>query len=191
MPSFTVKSRWSDQTQQGGGDDEFLAGKSSKRSLSYGQLREPVEGPNGQLTDDEIQWKLSHPSKEGGYIVQHIQVDAQVTDLAGNAIPHPGGINGLDYWEAWRVEPGSDVTVYGAKGEYDDVFRVSSAGPGTHGVVEITAQARFYEGLTLPSDFVPMNPATAAGALPSTAVDPQLWLRPSSAPVNRSYTVSW
>jgi hypothetical protein len=137
----------------------------------------------------KVQFKLASESEEGGYIVQHVHIDAYMSGLDGYPVSHR--LNGVDYWEAWRVDPGSDVTTYGARGDYDDMYRVAASPPGTHGAVHITGTVRFYEGLDLPSDFIVRNPLTLGGILPSTNVDPHLPLQNASAPANHSYSLYW
>jgi hypothetical protein len=117
-----------------------------------------------------VTWQLSKKSKSGGYVVQEITT----TDKDGTQTHH--------YWEAWQVSKGSTHTIYHDQGfGYDDKFRDPS---GT----TVHASARFHEGLRLPSSFVPHNPNTAAGLLPSTAINPGLPTRNATASVDRTWT---
>jgi RHS repeat-associated protein len=118
-----------------------------------------------------IQWKLSAKSKNAGWIVQH----STATDASGNQLK--------DFWEAWQVPANSQYTKY-----YPDPADDTFAGLPTG--TKVNAQAIFYEGLTLPSSFVPNNSATWAGILPSTTVNPHLPLPPMNVtvPVNRTWT---
>jgi hypothetical protein len=114
---------------------------------------------------------LSSASKAGGWIVQEINE----TDSSGKPV--------IDYWEAWQVDKGSKTTIYNGKLPYDDTFNGGPKGD------KVAAQARFYEGLTLPKSFVPNNKATWAGILPSTASNPHLPTTGATEPVIRNWTV--
>jgi len=63
---------------------------------------------------------------------------------------------------------------------YDDAF----CGAPTGDIVN--AQARFYEGLQLPSSFVP-GAVPSAGSLPATPVNPNLAANSATDPVNRTW----
>ena len=115
-----------------------------------------------------IRWKLAKPSKTGGWIIQEITA----VDQFGNPVAH--------YWEAWQVPANSEyTTTYGIFGR-DDTFQAPSG-------ERARASARFYEGLTLPAAFIPNNPNTYAGILPSTTGNPNLPLSNASRPVNRRW----
>ena len=107
----------------------------------------------------KIRWGLTHTSKKGGWIVQHMEIN----------VPGHGKQKGrtYNYWEAWKVPAGSRFTTRHGYSPYDDMLRGSS---GT----TFYGQARFYQGLALPSSFTSNNPATAAGVLPATTVNPNL-----------------
>ena len=84
-----------------------------------------------------------------------------------------------DYYEAWQVLPGSQVSIYAySQDPADDTFV---------GFSTIIASAEFYEGLNLPAGFIQNNPATAAGVLYSTPNNPNLY--GGTAPVYRIYSV--
>jgi len=123
-----------------------------------------ISGGYGQ-PDWKIKWRLSNPSKKGGYIVQEIKIN-------GNPAYH--------YWEAWKVNSGETVTTYDQIIPYDDQFRAP-------GGTTIDGNARFYEGLTLPRSFMP-GFAPPSGELPSTYTDPKLPIKNSTQPVERSWT---
>lgn len=134
-----------------------------KQQLTY----KTVAG--GPTTNNwKIQWKLSQNSKTGGWIVQ----ENRGSDASGKS---------WHYWEAWRVEAGYQVTIYNAFVSFDDVF-------GGDNNDKVSAEARFYEGLQLPSSFIPNNPNTFAGLLPSTDVNPNLPTTNATAPVDRTWT---
>ena len=129
-------------------------------SLGYTTLS---GGPNSNTW--QIQWKLSSPSKSGGWIVQ--QINATSTSGANTT-----------YWEAWQVGANSSVTTYAASGDpNDDLFR---------GFSSITGSARFYQGLNLPDSFVP-NGVGPAGILPATTTDPNLGCVNASPLVTRRW----
>lgn len=115
----------------------------------------------------------------GGEIIQHIVINGGCHQLTApcNA---PNALN-YDYWEAWEWPPFNSPTtsIFPLLG-FDDAFR----GPkGT----KFTAEARFYQGLALPSSFVAWNTATAALSLPSTIYDPQLSTANATPAVNRTW----
>jgi hypothetical protein len=101
---------------------------------------------------------LTHNTKVGGYIVQHI-----VADFAG------GGH--FDYWEAWPVPANSHTpSVHGvdqAGNNYSDMF-AGNAGSHMH------ASARFYEGLQLPAAFKVQPAGFPAGILKAATTNPNL-----------------
>ncbi|MEJ1974198.1 MAG: RHS repeat-associated core domain-containing protein [Lacunisphaera sp.] len=162
------------------------------QSLSYKTIVAAQQGANGSLNGWVVQWLLANPSAKGGWIVQHITVGFNVTDSSGKPVTHPADSGKWNYWEAWQVGPGGKVTTYAATGDvYDDMYRISGAGPGTRGTVTFTGEARFYEGLNLPSSFVPNNPNTYAGILPATTVDPKLPTNNATPPVDHSIIIKW
>ena len=114
----------------------------------------------------EIQWSLTHNTKKGGWIVQHIVADFK-------------GAGHYDYWEAWPVAPYSHVpSVQGvdANGKsYSDMF---AGAAGSH----IHASARFYEGLTLPASFKVQPAGFPAGILRTTPSNPNLPTQNATAP---------
>jgi hypothetical protein len=133
------------------------------------QLKYRTVGGSVESDPWSIRWGLTHNSKAGGWIVQHIQSYVPSLNEA------------FDYWEAWRVPAKSRFTVLHGDVPYDDMF----SGPsGTH----VAASARFYEGLTLPDSFTPFNRSTAAGWLPATTVNPLLPTGKATPPDNRVWT---
>lgn len=112
----------------------------------------------GQGTTWEIQWSLTHNTKVGGWIVQHI-----VADFAG--------AGHYDYWEAWPVSANSHTpSIHGTDANgtsYSDMFAGNS---GSH----IHSSARFYDGLTLPSSFKVQPGNFPAGILRATTTDPKI-----------------
>jgi hypothetical protein len=124
-----------------------------------------VSGGQGQ-NPWEIKWSLTHNTKKGGYIVQHIVADF-------------GDAGHFDYYEAWPVAPKShtpSIEGVDANGNaYSDMF----SGPdGSH----IHGSARFYEGLNLPDSFTVHPPGFPAGILRSTTTNPNLPTDNATAP---------
>jgi RHS repeat-associated protein len=138
----------------------------SQRRLTFNTIE---GGPHSSLW--KVQWKLTKKSQSGGWIVQ----EDTVTDASGKEVIH--------FWEAWRVPANSQVTIYNGIIPYDDSFIGLPSGDIA------TTKARFYEGLQLPSSFIANNPATYAGILPSTTVNPKLPTTSATAPVVRTWTV--
>jgi hypothetical protein len=114
-----------------------------------------------------VRWGLTHKSKTGGWIVQHIQADFT-------------GAGHYDYWEAWQVPANSRFTTFHGAAPYDDAF---DGPPGSH----VNASARFYEGLQLPGSFT-VHHNFPAGVLPATTVDPHLPLNNATPTDNRTWT---
>jgi len=115
-----------------------------------------------------INWGLSVPSANGGYVIQAIQI----------ASP---GVPSQAFWEAWPVMPGTMSTMYSFYDPLpDDTFM-------NHPGQTVTASAQFFENYTLPSTFY-TNPAAGSGTLPSTTVNPNLPTQMGTPPVNRTWT---
>lgn len=135
------------------------------QSLTYSTI---FGGPAGNYWD--VAWRLSQPSQSGGFIVQEI-----TRTLAS-------GANYMHYWEAWEVKANKSVTIYYASFGRDDMFRGGPSGSF------VFAQARFYEGLSLPSSFVPYS-VPAAGILPATFINPNLPINNATSSINRVWGV--
>lgn len=115
-------------------------------------------------------FKLDPPSADGGWIIQQIIPSSTVAQT---------------YWEAWRVNPGSQYTEFAeAHGKVADDYW-SARG--------VTASATFYEGLQkLPDLFRgsgEFGHVPQSGSLPSTYYDPTSSLPPDrvSNTVTRSF----
>jgi RHS repeat-associated protein len=157
----------------------------STQTLSYRTVVGPEYGPGGAV-NWEIQWKLSQNSPGGGYIVQDVLVVAARFDAAGN----PTFNVDLRFWEAWRVEPGSDRTSSANSGfRYDDTF-IFTGSRAASGSTSWTTSARFYEGLELPPSFVRLG-VKEAGVLPATKINPNLPLTDATPPVDRQFKREW
>lgn len=179
VATMNAASAQNAKAQAGLGADAPPAGPPSK-----GPDGKPIQGvpqtPSGQWLDAitvpgndprswTIQWKLAIPSKAGGWIVQEITAT------------NPDGTPDRHFWEAWRVSVGSTVTIYNGSFAYDDKFRAPSG-------ETVLGSARFYEGLSLPSTFIPNNKDTYARILPSTTINPNLPLNNATAPLYRLWT---
>jgi len=122
---------------------------------------------SGDLTCS-IQWILKFPSQGGGWIVQEISNSP-----------------GVDYWEAWQVLAGSQYTTrHDVNNNPIDDFWQGGALSGT-----VKGEARFYEGLELPSSFTTNNMRTMAHELPATDSNPNLPLDRATAPVIRIWEI--
>jgi hypothetical protein len=138
--------------------------------LSY--TIEPNSYNDGRET---IQWNLSEPSPDGGWIVQQI---------TGG-----GTYNGTQvsetYWEAFHIPANSETTDFDVLTDplhIDDTYL--TGGPD----LTINGSARFYEGLDLPPSFA-ANSVESAGILRATYDDPHLSLSGGTPPVLRTYSL--
>ncbi len=180
------------QLEQGalGGFSGVGRSTAGARSTSIGGQRlvanETINRSAGANGTSELvrNWSLSQVSPRGGAIVQDISVTVEAYDRAGKRIV---GLPSTRYWEAWTVSPGSSVpTPYG-----QDTFKVNSLPREWHrGKVTWSGSARFYEGLSLPSSFVPGG-VRSAGVLPSTSVDPELSTSSATPSVDVRFQVEW
>jgi hypothetical protein len=122
---------------------------------------------------DAVNWSLSQPSTDGGYIIQQVTVTNPGQDPSS-------------YWEAWYVPAGSESPIACTPMPWSDIV---GGIPGTTplGTV-ITTSASYYPDLALPADFIQNNPATGGGVLPSTTTDPSIGGAQGTAPVTRTNT---
>jgi RHS repeat-associated protein len=142
------------------------------QKLSYTSIM-PAPGidPNGGMW--QVQWNLSEPSPQGGWVVQEVDVTAA---------------NGqqVSYWEAWQVAPNSTVTTQAAQ-EISGGFEPVDDTFDSPDNVKLHTSARFYEGLCLPKDFVSgVNPY--AQALPATFNNPHLSTAGATPAVVRNWS---
>jgi hypothetical protein len=129
-------------------------------------LRSTAANASGETT-----WELAHASPAGGYIVEQVSRIILGKNPNGSAITPPS----VKYWQAWKVPAGGK-----APGATDDF---PSPGPaGSTGEDNVTAVARFYEGLVLPPNFAEGNSPYAHGRL-STTSDPNLSTLNATLPV--------
>lgn len=155
-----------------------------------------IHGPRGYdcgRSEWGIQWILARKSEAGGHVVQHVVTSYAIQDATGHDVTvRIMGQAKSDFWEAWPFNPGQKVTTFAESGDVeDDNYTTMGMTFGkTMGVIVITGDAKFYEGLTeLPGGFRKNNPATFAGPLASTTTDPGL--REGSASVAHNLTVMW
>ena len=129
--------------------------------LSAEEFKYKYAGP----MDLTIQWKLSEPSPNGGYIVQ--KIDSTTIDPNGTR-------ESATYWEAWPVEKGRTTTDMNG-GEKINLNEQPNDRFDASPVLRTTvdASARYYDGLELPSSFV-RGSVKEAGGLPATYDDPRL-----------------
>ncbi len=170
-------------------------GKSKTPSTTPPKLtKETLLGPT---TEDcggyswTIQWKLDKASPKGGWIVQKIEVESDIKKKDDTKI-EDGFQKWVPYWEAWRVMPGKNITVYADGTEasdcQDDTFACSSFGADSKGELAENGTAEFYEGLTLPSS-LKANPKSPAGELRMTQADPGL--AGGSGSIAHNLTAKW
>jgi len=148
----------------------------------------PMKFPGGYLW--AILFRLPVPATNAGYIIQEVLMEESGTTSSGT---HATG--GNHYWEAWPVSAGqSEITAASARQTIADFITSQGGRPppgpifstpvndiffrtfaaGQVGSRTMQASAGFYDD-ALPSDFVVANPATGAGALPSTTTQPTFW----------------
>jgi hypothetical protein len=149
-------------------------------------------GPN--MAAWQGQWRVDPPSEQGGIIVQEIISEATASTFDGSQ----SVTQSEHFFEAWEVAPGQSVTTLNQAGApNDDTFAVRGVSDeagrpvDAGGRVETTATARFYEGQALPDSFVPNNPNTGAGNLPSTTTDPNLPTENATPPVERKWETNF
>jgi len=155
----------------------------SKQVLSYKSLSDSRGLADGSL-DWKIKWILKSASKNGGYIIQEFTARADAIDFDGKSM----GTFYTHFWEAFHVSKGESSV--DNLNDYDDEFRFGGAPGSASGHYSAEGTARFYEGLTLPSDFVPGS-VRHAGDLPATTVNPNLSSKNATDPVVRKVSTSW
>lgn len=145
---------------------------SGSQSLSKSTLKGPTAKKHGEY-HWLIQWKLSEASKAGGWIVQKVNFTGNIEDDKGKKLK-TGWEKHSPYWEAWKVNKNQKVTEYAENGDPDDdTYANPGYGANTKGTTTIKGDAKFYEGLTLPSSFK-VIPGHPAGILLTTKSDPNL-----------------
>gem|GEM_PF-6139323 len=159
-------------------------------------------GPNAGNCGSElfvIRWSLSRNSDatDGGFVIQDVTFNWNVTDCTGAAIPTPPFTSPLHYFEAWRVPAGTNTPNATAFTVNTDQFfwpnAAPWAGPCSDGTVTITATARYHDGVavaSLPAHMTPFNASTFANDLPASLTDPAL-AGNVSRPVAHSLRFHW
>ena len=152
-------------------DDSSPSPSPSPTTLPKTTVKGPTGLPRGGF-HWVVQWKLSNPSKAGGWIIQGVNVNSDVKGPKGKL---PTGFDPhVPYWEAWKVNPGQSITTYAEGGDLeDDTFANPSFAEDSEGTLTEAGNAVFYEGKDLPSSFavVPKHPA---GILPVAKAAPSL-----------------
>ena len=123
-------------------------------------------------------WQLAHPSPKGGYIVEQVTRNIVGTRADGSPVT-PGHVQ---YWQAWLVPAGQNAPEDATEVFSDALFA------GGAGEDNVTAVARFYEALALPSTFAVGNSAFADKLLSAT-VDPMLSTASATLPVAVNMTL--
>jgi hypothetical protein len=162
-----------DNTQTVRRDDDDTDTTAPK--LTKTNLRGPTTTPNGGY-NWVIQWQLSDVSPAGGWIVQRVNMEGNISGGDDSSIA-TGWDAFVPYWEAWKVNSGQSITVFAdgtqASDAEDDTYANPGYGANTAGNTEQTGSAEFYEGLALPSAFK-VIPGHPAGILLTTTSDPGL-----------------
>lgn len=168
-----------------------LAGPAEPPRLSYATVR--------RVADDcgafewVAQWKLSAPATNGGWIVQKVAYSPDITTCDGKRFTPGGDAGGLDashypVWEAWQVQRGQRVTIDAAGGDVEDDTFQSDAMNGTRGSFTMTGTAEYYDGLSLPADFVPTH-REPTHDLPATRKQPAL--KGGTGSIHHGVTATW
>ncbi len=121
---------------------------------------------------DERKWQLAHASPSGGFIVEEVVRTIMGTKADGSPIT-PSTVK---YWQAWQVPVGANAPI-DAIDSFPDTALADSTGEET-----LSAVARYYEGLSLPSGFGAGNSPYAGGRL-SSETDPNLSTNNATLPV--------
>lgn len=145
-----------------------------------------VEGNCGEYSWT-IQWEIDKAAgTSGGFVVQGLTVEYNVTDCAGKAV----NVHNETLQEAWPINAGKLVSKWAEGGDLnDDTYTDPSSGKKTKGYIKVVATAAYYDGITLPSDFKVNNPKTQSGILPST--DTIHKLAGGTAEIPHDLTASW
>jgi hypothetical protein len=140
-----------------------------------GQWLRYAPNPSGGGT-----WQLAHASPRGGYIVE--QVTRTITGTAADGSPITPSF--VEYWQAWPVPAKADAPV-DATNDFPNTPLAGSTGEEN-----VSAVARFYEGLTLPPAFA-MGNSPFAGERLSSIADPKLSTINATLPVATSVTLKF
>lgn len=135
-----------------------------------------------------VQWKLSEATAKGGWVVQHVETTFDIKDCNGKQVDVKALTSGdtdpanWPLWEAWQIgrcETGTGKLIDDSYTMclYTEPPNVNCGGHNstikTSGRVEVKGTAEFFDGLSLPKDFVATGkPPT--GSLPITRTAPTL-----------------
>jgi hypothetical protein len=129
-------------------------------------------------TTGDRTWQLAHASPKGGYIIQEV-TRTILRVVHGESAVTPSSVR---YWQAWQILPGADVPH-----DATDSFSLPEQAGGS-GEDNVTAIARFYEGVKLPPSFAPGDSPYAGGRL-SSLKDPDLSTSSATLPVTEHVTL--
>jgi len=147
----------------------------------------------------QVQWSIPQQFQGNqGWIVQHANVNFNVTDCQGKAIDvkkHTKGATDPAWWplwEAWEFTPGGNVWV-GASSSATlhtaDTYGTPDFGDCTKGSIALTGDARGVTNYQLPNQFQVKN-APPTLALPATNQAPPGWNQ-AGAGTAHNMTVTW
>jgi hypothetical protein len=160
-------------------DNDRVSASGSLTPLTIAVAGVDIDGQWLRSTTDG-KWQLAHASPRGGYIVQQVTRTIMGTRADGSPITP----SSVEYWQAWQVPAGADAPV-----DTTDRFPNAALAGGT-GDESVTAVARFYEGLILPTAFGVGNSPYAGGRL-SSMTDPRLSTNSATLPVATSATLKF
>jgi len=143
---------------------------------------EPPTCGNGRW---EIVWALSAETSNGGYIVQHIEIQSYVEDCQGNDVTNERHAY-LTYTEAWSVNKG--LTGPAHTRIVDDTFYYAGGGNCTRGSFQISGIAEFIPVTNLPPQ-LKMDNVKEAGRL--LAVEPAMAIPGGTGQINREFLITW
>lgn len=141
--------------------------------------------------------KSPAPAPDGVIIVQHVIIKKTITDSTGHNLIHKyplrsqdGKSHGgkLEFWEAWHISAGKQITDDVKEHLYDDVYLGPEQKECTKGTITVIGEYGEAPG-TIPGSFIENNPAARAGTVPATATDPKIVLRGSVR--KHSVKVKW
>jgi len=149
-------------------------------SVVYRTIAGPVYRGCGEF-DWDVQFSLDDAPEQAGFIVQQVTVTTEIFTCEGTR--DPVVTSPLTWWEAWPV--GANVISDVRWVDHWHFDRMDHH----RGSWSVQGDARFFPTPSLPPDFIPRNPGTGAGALPSTLTEPAGWRDSGSKPLLRSVKV--
>lgn len=139
-----------------------------------------VSGPNETDCggfDFRVRFELEDARPNAGWLIQRLDVERNTFECNDTLRPGAPHSFAITFYEAWRVPANQTAVVnpppfVGAP--FNDIYTVPDEGT-SYGTTEATGTIRFFENVTLPAHFVPNNPNTFAGVLPSSRQQPAFW----------------